>query len=1302
MRTRAKRRTAVGLLAAVGLVATLLAALGLLYGKHNPQAFAHAYTHPVTGQVIHLEIDANPTNGTRPCDPIDTSATVAVGSPHTVAVCLDDYTANDLEAFVLSINNEQDLNFAPDPQGSEEPKNGGSGADCATVGCLDDNPDANDGDSPGGLKLGSNWACTGLGFVRPRSEVLPISLVCNANIETPDRDLAVDPGLLATITFNALAVGVDTLTFASDTTIGNATAQDGSCGDVVGDLIGCFGARIFKGITFTPTSTATPTITPTPTRTPIPPPANRPPAAPANLSQWKSDGVSEVPVGGSTDDAAVVLRGRISDPDNDQVKLEIELRRLDERFDGNYFTGTATQESEWVDGGLRFLDGNPDANDGEDMNGFKLGAGWDCSGFGFVPPVGEDPRTPGVADARIVCYAALANPDKNLTADPGLLATVTFVAQKAGIDTIDFGPIHDYNQNSVYMDMPWPGEWANCGTQVPDDQVRCFGARIFKGSTPTPETPTAGLPSMNTTYLAIDADITNGNRPCDPIDETAAVAVGAIHKVGVCIANYAPNSINTFELRIRYSGNPDASPPTTLNVASQVGPGSEAAITVYGLVPGDYHWRARAVDERGAKSEWVSFGDNPDSEADFRIEPVTPTPQPTFEPFSFAVITDLHIGRGDYLEARLQHVVQWLTDNWCEQWSNGQCVRRKFDFVVVLGDISNNDQPLQLKRAKEILDLLNDAGLFYVPVLGNHDIEQGLLSGSASNFDMVFKEVIERLPEAQSNCGNPAPDDLQNFTFRYKGVTFIGLDFVSRHFPWANPVLHIGTGDCLQHALSQAGAADPAGPVIVLAHHPLLSGYECRTELRVPFAEIACPLMTFFDEQDLWDLRGMIDTYRPSEGTVTSFGGHIHGFREQWGHRLPVFDANYADSDTEVGIPVVVTEALMVGSNQEGKGFIRIVHVQGDQPTNDAPQGDFLPAFNPEFEDPQFEQERWWGVLPPITTAVHASFEAQAYTDRGYFCEWDFDNDGTTDSSLCSDTFTYGSNGKRIVRLTLLDGQGGAETASREIEVSGISPGVGYARVASGETVQYATTVAAAPNAAVHVSWHGSTVKVSLVTPSGQRIECNATSPDVSCEQGDTHATYRIHNPEPGEWIVELFGLDVPLGGEDVTVVVSTAHSDTDADGVADGADNCPLVANADQLDTDGDGLGNACDPDDDGDGILDSVDACPLEDSTGFDADNNGCIDRITDLRTLFNTLFADGAIDSTLYKALNAKIDAAIAAHTRENVCAAVNVLGALKNQIQAQTGKKVSEEAAAVLLPFITNVQNYILIMTGVNTC
>src|SRR6266404_7103697 len=46
---------------------------------------------------------------------------------------------------------------------------------------------------------------------------------------------------------------------------------------------------------------------------------------------------------------------------------------------------------------------------------------------------------------------------------------------------------------------------------------------------------------------------------------------------------------------------------------------------------------------------------------------------------------------------------------------------------------------------------------------------------------------------------------------------------------------------------------------------------------------------------------------------------------------------------------------------------------------------------------------------------------------------------------------------------------------------------------------------------------------------------------------------------------------------------------DTDCDGVPDAVDNCPDKWNRNQADTDGDGIGNRCDPDDDNDGVLDN-----------------------------------------------------------------------------------------------------------------
>lgn len=64
---------------------------------------------------------------------------------------------------------------------------------------------------------------------------------------------------------------------------------------------------------------------------------------------------------------------------------------------------------------------------------------------------------------------------------------------------------------------------------------------------------------------------------------------------------------------------------------------------------------------------------------------------------------------------------------------------------------------------------------------------------------------------------------------------------------------------------------------------------------------------------------------------------------------------------------------------------------------------------------------------------------------------------------------------------------------------------------------------------------------------------------------------------------------------------------DLDGDGKDNGPDNCPAVKNADQIDTDSDGLGNACDPDIDGDGVPNDADLCKFD--ADFDLVGGLCI---------------------------------------------------------------------------------------------
>jgi hypothetical protein len=53
---------------------------------------------------------------------------------------------------------------------------------------------------------------------------------------------------------------------------------------------------------------------------------------------------------------------------------------------------------------------------------------------------------------------------------------------------------------------------------------------------------------------------------------------------------------------------------------------------------------------------------------------------------------------------------------------------------------------------------------------------------------------------------------------------------------------------------------------------------------------------------------------------------------------------------------------------------------------------------------------------------------------------------------------------------------------------------------------------------------------------------------------------------------------------------------DTDGDGISDKLDNCKALSNADQANLDGDGFGDACDPDKDGDGANDDKDCAPYD----------------------------------------------------------------------------------------------------------
>ena len=109
----------------------------------------------------------------------------------------------------------------------------------------------------------------------------------------------------------------------------------------------------------------------------------------------------------------------------------------------------------------------------------------------------------------------------------------------------------------------------------------------------------------------------------------------------------------------------------------------------------------------------------------------------------------------------------------------------------------------------------------------------------------------------------------------------------------------------------------------------------------------------------------------------------------------------------------------------------------------------------------------------------------------------------------------------------------------------------------------------------------------------------------------------------------QTYVINRQLAPDDVTGILTLYGPavDTDGDGVPDAADNCSNAANAAQLDANGDGYGNICDPDLNNSGMVTAADYAILRSVLNQSA-GSGPTAAAADLNGSGNVTAADYAI--------------------------------------------------------------------------
>ncbi|MFA6897753.1 MAG: metallophosphoesterase, partial [Patescibacteria group bacterium] len=282
---------------------------------------------------------------------------------------------------------------------------------------------------------------------------------------------------------------------------------------------------------------------------------------------------------------------------------------------------------------------------------------------------------------------------------------------------------------------------------------------------------------------------------------------------------------------------------STKNLTSnQVSTGEIASID-YTPTGGLYSWKARTINETGNKSDWIEFGNNSPTDADF-----------ISSNFSFVFLTDVHLG------SLTTAVASFFGKNWYESQSyprftdvlyNIEQLNPRPDFILIGGDNVEYNNERWLEDFKSITgDFSSRTGIEIYFVPGNHDrydsestaIQPGKTDLSGGNDKLVNYFDVMKKPEGVISILASNPDIMNasqseeggknryNYYFYHDGFQIIGLDSGEDTGVLDFTPESEGLSESVIESLNELAARYPSAPRIIFMHNTAQDNESSYTE----------------------------------------------------------------------------------------------------------------------------------------------------------------------------------------------------------------------------------------------------------------------------------------------------------------------------------------------------------------------------------------------------------------------------------------------------------------------------------------